>query len=74
MFAATLNRFAISLSSISRACAAKTFPQKGPLPTWINDPQLSEQLLKDTGLAPDDLGIARSYDDKKPFFMQQNYW
>ena len=74
MFATTLNRFAISLPTFLRGRAARKSPQEGPLPTWINDPQLSEQLLKDTGLTPDDLGLDRSYDSKKPFFMQQNYW
>lgn len=74
MFAATLNRLATSLPTVLRAHTTRTIPKEGPLPTWINDPQLSEQLLKDTGLAPEDLGLERSYDSTKPFFMQQNYW
>ena len=74
MFASTLNRFTISSPSIIRARSTKQPVHQGPLPSWINDPQLSEQLLKDTGLAPDDLSLDRSYDSKKPLFMQQNYW
>ena len=74
MFVTTLNRLAISLPNIFPIRAAKSTPQTGPLPSWIGDPQLSEQLLKDTGLAPEDLGADRAYDDKKPFFMQRNYW
>lgn len=74
MFVTTLNRLAISLPNIFPIRAAERTPQTGPLPSWIGDPQLSEQLLKDTGLAPEDLGGDRAYDDKKPFFMQRNYW
>lgn len=74
MFAATLNRLAISLPEILRFLATKETSRRGPLPTWINDPQLSEQLLKDTGLTLQDLGGHPVHDDKKPFFMQQNCW
>lgn len=74
MFAATLTRLAISLPEILRVRATKDRQRRGPMPTWLNDPQLSEQLLKDTGLAPEDLVGHKTYDESKPFFLQQNYW
>lgn len=46
----------------------------GPMPQWLNDRDLSSQLLKDTGLSREELGLPSSYDAKKPFFMQRNYW
>ena len=74
MFAATLSRsFASFTQILGVRSVAKTSPQ-GPLPSWINDRQMAEQLLKDTGLTPEDLCGSPSYDDQKPFFMQQNYW
>ena len=74
MFAATLNRLAISLPSLLRFRTVEKSLRQGPMPTWINDPQLSEQLLKDTGLAPDDLGMDRACETKKPSFMQHSSW
>lgn len=74
MFAATLNRLTISIPDILGVGTTKKARPRGPLPTWINDRQLAEQLLKDTGLTPDDLGGGPAYDGEKPFFMQQNYW
>ena len=74
MFEATLNRLEITISEILRFRAAKKAPNRGPMPSWINDPNLAEQLLKDTGLTPDDLCGSSAYDETQPFFMQQNYW
>ena len=74
MFTTTLNRFAIALPEILRLGATKKSERRGPLPNWIKDPQLSEQLLRDTGLTAEDLGVHKAYDEKKPFFLQQNYW
>lgn len=74
MFDATLFRLRISLPEFLRVRATKKIPPRAPMPGWINDPQLSEQLLKDTGLAPDDLSGRCTYDETKPFFMQRNYW
>lgn len=74
MFAATLTRLAISLPEFFRVRTTKNCQRRGPMPTWLNDPQLSEQLLKDTGLVPEDLVGHTTYDDSKPFFLQQNYW
>lgn len=44
---------------------------KGPLPRWLDDPQLTEQLLKDTGLTIEDLLDRPLYDEDLPFFMQR---
>lgn len=74
MFTATLNRLAISLPKVFRFRATKRSERRGPLPTWIKDRQLSEQLLRDTGLTPEDLGVHKAYDAKKAFFLQQDYW
>lgn len=74
MFTPTLNRLEMSFSQFLRVFAAKKAPNRGPMPTWINDPKLAKQLLNDTGLTPDDLGGSSAYDEAKPFFMQQNYW
>lgn len=74
MFAAALNRFTMSLSLFTYRRVSRNAPKRAALPTWIDDPQLSEQLLNDTGLSPEDLGGRPVYDEKKPFFMQQNYW
>lgn len=48
--------------------------KKGPLPSWNNDIQLGRQLMKDTGLSPEDLSCSPSWDQKLPFFMQQRKW
>ena len=74
MFATTLSRFAIALPHVLRIGAKKSVARQGKLPTWVDDPQLSEQLLKDTRLTLEELGVRPVYDDKKPFFMQQNFW
>ncbi len=74
MFAAIFTRPAFSFMQVFRVRKAKKPHPKGPLPSWINDPQLSEQLLKDTGLTIEDLGGRPTYDKKLPFFMQQNQW
>ena len=74
MFEATLTRLVISLPEALQTLTKKDPRRHGPLPTWIEDPQLSKKLLKDTGLTPEDLIGSASYDEKKPFFMQQNYW
>lgn len=74
MFATALSRPVLFLASICSGRRAKTPPARGPMPTWLNDRELSKQLLKDTGLSPEDLGGSPSYDDQKPFFMQQNFW
>lgn len=74
MFAANLTRPVFSLLGIFHLRATKTAPQRGTPPTWINDAQLSRQLLKDTGLTPETFGSRPAFDDKKPFFMQQSFW
>lgn len=74
MFEATLTRLVISLPEALGALTAKEPKRHGPLPTWIEDPQLSKKLLNDTGLTQEDLVGSASYDERKPFFMQQNYW
>ncbi|MEW9922149.1 hypothetical protein AB2B41_21290 [Marimonas sp. MJW-29] len=74
MFVATLNRLETSIPEILRSFAAKKAPNRGSMPTWINDPKLAEQLLRDTGLTPGDLGTSSAYDETKPNFIQQNYW
>ena len=74
MFTSALNRLAISLPNVLRLQATRKSRRRGPMPTWIDDPQLSEQLLRDTGLAPEDLGGSKTYDEKQPFFLQKNYW
>ncbi|MDU8914075.1 hypothetical protein [Aestuariicoccus sp. MJ-SS9] len=74
MFTATLSRPIASIAKLFVTRSATNAPSRGPLPSWINDRQLSEQLLKDTGLSPEDLSGSPSYDDRKPFFMQSNFW
>ena len=64
----------ISLAQAFGVRRAKKTAPEGPLPRWINDPQLAEQLLKDTGLSVEDLGGRPSYEETKPFFMQQTLW
>ena len=74
MFEATLTRIAVSLPEALRVRATRKSRRHGPLPTWIGDPQLSEQLLKDTGLTPNDLRGCSSHDERTAFLAQQNYW
>lgn len=74
MFEATLTRPIMSLARFIGLRKGKKAPHRGPLPTWINDAQLSEQLLKDTGLSAEDLGGHTSCDETKPSFMQQHFW
>ncbi|OSQ43027.1 hypothetical protein [Marivita geojedonensis] len=73
MFATTLSRSIFSIAKLVGIRSATKATPRGPLPSWINDRQLSEQLLKDTGLSPEDLGGSPTYDDRKPFFMQSNF-
>lgn len=73
MFAINLTRPLASLVQIFGVRRQEKAAPRGPLPTWINDRELSEQLLKDTGLSVEDLAGCPSYDAKKPFFMQQNW-
>lgn len=74
MFAATLSRPAFAIARIFAPRRATTAPRLGPMPTWLSDPKLSEHLLRDTGLTPEDLGGQPTYDAAKPFFMQRNFW
>lgn len=39
----------------------------------LDDRQLAEQLMKDTGRAPEDLVGRPAYDETLPFFMQRNF-
>ena len=73
MFAINLSRPFVSFTHIFGVRRREKTAPRGPLPTWINDRELSEQLLKDTGLSAEDLTGRPSYDAKKPFFMQQHY-
>jgi len=74
MFAATRIRLETSISEILRFFAAKKPSNRGPMPTWINDPQLAEKLLKDTGLTPEDLGGRAARNGRAPTLTQQNFW
>ncbi len=74
MFTTTLNCLVTALPVMLRLGAPRKSERHGPLPTWSNDPQLSEQLLRDTGLTVEDLGVHKARDEKKSFFQQQNYW
>lgn len=63
-----------ALTSFRRAASLPTMQgarSKGPLPNWLDDPQLSKQLLKDTGLTIEDLCDRPLYDEDLPFFMQR---
>ncbi|WP_020041278.1 hypothetical protein [Salipiger mucosus] len=48
-----------------------TPPRCGPMPHWINDPQMSEQLLNDTGLSAEDLGFAEAITKPRPSSCSQ---
>ena len=74
MFAASFTRPTTLFAAIFGVHRTKTAQPRGPMPSWIDDPRLSEQLLRDTGLAREDLGGRPAYDDAKPFFMQRNFW
>ena len=74
MFATTLNRLAFSLPAIFGASTSRKTRQPGPLPKWIDDPQLSKQLLNDTGLSADDLGGRKVSNEHVPSITPQNYW
>ena len=74
MFAASLSRPIASLAQIFARPSTKPTQPQGPMPSWLSDQKMSEQLLKDTGLTPEDLGVRPSYDANKPFFMQQTLW
>lgn len=74
MFAFTLPR---PVSSLVQAFGiTKSIPAspRGRMPSWVEDPQLSRDFLKDTGLSLEDLGGQRSYDPSLPFFLQRNFW
>ncbi len=46
----------------------------GPIPSWINDPQMARQLLNDTGLKADDFGSRQSNNDTTQFGVQPGQW
>ncbi len=74
MFAATLNRLAISPLEIVCIREGKKATHRGALPTWIRDPMLSEQLLKDTGLTSEELGEHSTGADSKRILSQLSCW
>ena len=74
MLAIHHNRLSQTLAAFLGLRGSNKAIRRGPMPKWINDPQLSAQLLKDTGLSADDLGGQPQFDQTKPFFMQTNYW
>ncbi|MAM61659.1 hypothetical protein [Maritimibacter sp. UBA3975] len=73
MFAATRTRPAVFLTRLFTARPTAKAPRKGPMPSWTRDPELAAKLLHDTGLQPEDLGIAPKPDITLPFFMQHDY-
>ena len=74
MLTADLTRLANSFPEFLRARASKQNPRQRPMPTWIDDPELSRHLLKDTGLTPEDLGRGHAYNEAKSILTKQNYW
>ena len=73
MFATQTNRPASFLAWIATAIASRKPAPKGPMPKWLHDKQLGEQLYRDTGLSPEDLLGRPSHAKKLPFFMQNTY-
>ena len=73
MFAATLNRLTISMPASLGFRAAKRASQAGPMPTWINDPQLREKILYDTGLTLEDFNARPAQDIKTPLSLKRHY-
>lgn len=70
---ATFHPFSF-FATLTARISNQTRTGSGPLPRWVDDPQLSRQLLKDTGLSYEDLTGQTRYDDKLPFFMQPGRW
>ena len=61
-------------ASLAARISRRDRTQTAPTPRWIDDPEMSRQLLHDTGLQYEDLTGQRRYDEKLPFFMQHRPW
>ncbi|PRY72180.1 hypothetical protein [Marivita geojedonensis] len=74
MFTSTLSRpFSFLAEIISRRHATKAHP-RGSMPSWINDPKLSKQLLNDTGLTAEDFDGRQSNNAFELSASQQPLW
>lgn len=74
MFAQTTNRFLLALPTALGFGKKTGKARSGPQPTWLDDPQLSVKMLRDTGLSAEDFGHQSADLSKPPSISIHSYW